>query len=552
MNTTAEAPLTPIDVLPDLIAAVQEAAANGQTFHDLSIQNKGRLALLGYFTTDPQNVRDPGPLATYHGHRLQENMLTRLAANTDRAMCHVPSFAQARREGTLGLSMAAALAQARTVRYHGVYVADPRHKKDRATGMIRVVDGVATARLATFALPDDEQASTALHEMFQGLYGKDPLENVSTPLDPSPDWEDPVNPWSQAWVPSKKTYLPDGTLVEDATSAAQPKPRTIEVTELNEYERIVTEAQWTLIRKELAKIGVVLIKEKVPLADWLQTETMPTEIRDWLEAMDATYRRMHEAGLVQADYVDDPGGERLAPGRREHLIAPEPSALSKVKRDAVNGLIHALEGRGGDGSNNPSYQRTAPTQKGRGDSRFNKEQHPNPRQRYFLERGVYLKRPRPKKGESYYAPAASRPLNVVERALISMQETWYEVKANPKARFIKALPTIAEKALGGVSDIVVSGSIILLKAAVAIGKGAANYAKDIRARGRQREQSRARLDTILAELRQKEQDILAERIANVFPDTSLAPSRQLELIVAMTTMMRANLAYPIPDATETT
>jgi hypothetical protein len=278
-----------------------------------------------------------------------------------------------------------------------------------------------------------------------------------------------------------------------------------------------------LVRQELRAIGVVLPEWKVPLADWQQTTTFRPEILKWLQAIADTYDKMHERGFVQADYVGDPAGQRLRPDRRLRIIGTDPSAVSKAERDEINGLLHKLKARGGD-------------------SRYNQEQHPNRNQRYEVERHVHLKRPRvPRTRQQYYAPSLARPLNVAERAFIEIKETWREVRESPTRHIPEMLGNIAGKMYGGVIDLIISGSVLAIKGLAALGKGARNHWHDARSWWEQRRQATTRLDSILQELHDMRTEIAERRLADQFPDSSLPPSRQLELVKGMTAKMLANL-----------
>lgn len=516
MTTPANISPRPSELLPSLLYILGEASSNRQTFSDLDPQTKGHLALFGYFGSDPANAPDPGHYWPYHGRSNQGRALDTLATNSDLAMSRVPEYDQARQDGTLGLTMALAYTAVRAVRHHGVHVADPTVQNGE------VVDGVVAAMVTSYTVPD-EDTSTLLHTLFQGMHSKFPEQHIVKPLPASPDWQAPTDPWDKAWIPPSQAYHADGRAVETQAEPQSPRPHTVEVANLTEYQRIITEAIRILVRKELAAIGVVTPEHKVPLNDWLKTQTFPPEIQAWLQAIDDTYNAMHEHGFVQADYIDDPDGATLAPGRRKHIIGTDPSATSKAERDGFNGRAHALKARGGD-------------------SRHNQEQHPNRHERYSIERHVNLRRPRPPKpGTPYYAPSTARPLNVFERAVIEIGETWREVKENPERHIPDMLGSLLGKVYGGAADLAMSGSILLAKGIVALGKGAKSHWLDFAAWKGQKQLAHSRLDIILEELQLLQTAIAEQRLSDRFPNTNLPPSKQLELVKSMTAMMLANL-----------
>ena len=499
------------------------------SYPELPIETKRTLGYLGIFGSDAQNAPSAAqPWREYRAQRAQDRTLGKLADNTDNAMAHVPEYQAAREDGTLGLTMALAWTAVRGVRSSGVYLASPTTNAHGET------DGVATA-LVTSATFEDWHHATLWHTMVQGVYNRSPARHIVRPRSASPDWVPPTEPWDPAWIPPQQTFQEKtGVFVQTTASAEhepqQPRPHTVEVTELSEYDRIINEATSVLIRNELAAIGIVLPREKVPLDEWLKTTTLHPEIETWLRAIDDTYRTMHERGFVVADYIDGPAGKNLKPGRREHIIATDPSAASKVKRDEVNGLIHEVRG---------------------GDSRRNSEQNPNHHERYHIEDGVHLRRPRPARNSKYFGPLPARPLNILERAWVATRETWQQVKNDPKRRLPELLPEIvgktASKAFGGMVDISISAGVLLAKAAVAGGKGGRDLIQDIVGFRRQKASARSQLSGIYLQLSWMQYTIDKQGAPDHFPESALPPSKQLEVIKQMTDMMLQRLGQADPN-----
>jgi hypothetical protein len=458
-------------------------------------------------------------------HASQDRALAKLATNTSEAMAHVPDYAGAREDGTLGLSMTMAWTAVRSVRASGVHVASPQRNADN-----KIVDGVVTALVTTASFENDKDA-TLWHTMVQGLYNRSPTQHVVRPRSASTGWAPPENAWSETWVPEPQLFHETSGVFtqEEPAAPAPPQPPRVEVTNLTEYDRTLNEAISVLVRDELAAIGVVLPREKIPLDDWLKTTTLHPEIEKWLRAIDDTYRAMHDHGFVVADYVAGQANqENLRPGRRDHIIATDPAAASKAKRDEFNGLIHDVRG---------------------GDSRNNAEQHPDRNQRYYVERGVHLRRPKPPRpGEEYKGPSAARPLNVIEKSIIEIRETWVTVRKDPKNRIPELLPELlgrgASKVYGGALDLGISIGVLTAKGIVASWKGVSNSIKDIASFRQKKTAARNQLNTIYTQLWRMRSAIAHEEIPDEFPNQehTLPPSKQLEVIRQMTTFMLERLS----------
>jgi len=522
----APRPPRPSDILPEVLTTLHTAVAEGLSYPELTIQTKQDLGRLGIYGSAAENT----PSATenwgsYRARRAQERALGRLATNLGGDMARVQNYDSARADNTLGLAMALAWTKVRAIRPSGVHITDPVQRKDET------IDGTVTA-LVTTATFENEPDATMWHTMLQGTHNHSPVQHVVRPYGASDEWAAPEDPWSASWVPPPQIFEDaDGVFVlHQPETPPPPQPHRVEVTNLTEYDRIVNEAISVCIRKELAEIGIVLPREKVPLDDWLKTTTLHPEIEKWLRAIDDTYRQMHHRGFVTADYISS---KPLQPGRRKHITATDPAAASKVKRDEFNGLIHDRRG---------------------GDSRNNAEQNPNRNQRYHIERDVHLRRPKPPKpGQQYQGPNAARPLNPLEKATIEVRETWLAVRKNPKQRIPEILPELigstASKIYGGALDIGISVGVLLAKGVVASWKGVRNYLQDIQDFRQNKAAARQQLKRIYMQLRQLRLDIPLQKAPDAFPDQNhtLRPSPQLAVIKEMTAFMLERLSETGPN-----
>jgi len=498
--------------LPIVIDAVEQADQEGRFFHDLNPTTKGQLALLGFVTTSTRNVQDPGSYGDVARRRRQERALAVLPDTSTVAMSNVPEYKSAIEENALGLTMAATLTKIRGLRHHGVGVEGVQKDK-----LGTILDGTVVSKSTSFSVPD-ETASTKLHTLFQGMLSTWPERHIVDPHPASTNWSPPRSPSDPNWIPPAKIEK-TGWEDESTLNAAElsPRPSVVEVTNYNEYvARILDEAMRLLIARELKLIGVALPEQKRPLVKWLETETFQPEIQAWLEAQDSIYPLIP----VATDYLDEFAGKGFAPITEQHPDGTQPAAIGQRIRDGWNSLVRSLPSRHG-GHNN-------------------KEQHPDPEKRLAIELGLHVKRPYAKPGKPYLGVPTTIPLNILERGVVRIKEAYQDAKTDSD-HLIEIIAEVAGKVPTGIAEGVILGAVLLAKGAVALGRGTKNGWSDFGTWRREKHQARSRLGELLEELRLKQTYIANGVLEDALPESTLKPSRQLDLVKQMTDLMLSQL-----------
>ncbi len=530
---SAEAPLAPSAILPGIITQARAAAEQGATFDQLDVGLKQDLALFGEFSTHPDNLGDPGKRGRYRGQQSLKRTLGRLAANGYEAMTEAPNFQEDIEAGTLGLAMTLTYTGIRAVVRQGVHIARPERRHGR------VVNGVVSAYDSAYATRDRRTADLLI-EIFTGLHVKTPVQHFANLSEATENWQ-PEGPWDSAWVPPKQRYLADGQLATgDQAADTEPKademvaphPNIVRVTNLNEYQRVITALIGdAMVPQELEEhLSVVLPDNKVELTQWLERHTIHPEILRWLKLKNLVYQEAHNRGFVGATYVSDPQGTKLKPRRRfEGIFATDPAPASKLERDALNGQDAELPDR----------------VTGHDSGRDHREQDKRVRFRYWVEKGVHLYRKPLKPGEVRAGVITAQPVTIFRRTLLEFSEILLDVRENPRQKILGFIGKVGAeglaKIIGGVQDVVVSSGILLARGAVVAAKGVNNYRKDMQGWKNQRREARTRLHTIADKLQIILEAIQSGDRPDEFPVFELPAGRARDLIRQASAIMMEDL-----------